>query len=280
MSSNHGIYRASRSDLNAVADGRLQAVPYVRYGVSDGMKTNECSAGGQPAGWKAQDGKLWFPTLRGVVVVDPTKVDSAAPPVAIEQVLVDNEPAAITKKLQASPGKRDFEFHYTGLSLASLEKVQFKYRLNGYDHAWVDAGTRRVAYYTNIPPGDYTFRVIASNGDGVWNEAGAAFDFYLRPHFYQTTIFQGLALVGLIGSVSVAYQRRVATLRKRHAEQQTFSRQLIQSQEGERQRIAAELHDGLGQNLLITACDRSIQWIGLTFEEYLQLRPAASRAVG
>ena len=249
--SNHGIYRTSRADVNAVADGRLQSVPYTRYGAADGMKTSECSAGGQPAGWKARDGKLWFPTLRGVVVIDPTKVDSAAPPVAIEQVFVDTKPISASERLQAAPGTRDFEFHYTGLSLASPEKVLFRYRLDGYDEGWVEAGTRRTAYYTNIRPGDYTFRVTASNGDGVWNATGASFSFRLRPRFHQTMAFQGAALLGCAGLLWIGYDRRITYLRRRHAQQQAFSRELIESQERERKRIAGELHDSLGQNLLI-----------------------------
>jgi signal transduction histidine kinase len=108
-----------------------------------------------------------------------------------------------------------------------------------------------VAYYTNIRPGDYRFRVIASNGDGVWNQIGAAFDFRLRPRFYQTPFFPAAVGAGIVGLMSAAYHRRVTTLRRRNLEQQAFSRQLIQSQERERQRIAAELHDSLGQNLLI-----------------------------
>ena len=251
MSSNHGIYRVARADLHAVADGRLRSVPYVPYGVADGMRTNECSAGGQPGGWKASDGKLWFPTLRGVVIVDPAEVDIAAPPVAIEQVLVDNQQVALAGTPDAPPGNGDFEFHYTGLSLASPEKVRFRYRLDGYDHDWMDAGTRRAAYYTNIPPGSYRFRVIASNGDGLWSQTGAAFAFRLRPHFYQTTGFRTVVTGGLFGLMWLGYHRRVTKLRTRHLKQQAFSRQLIQSQEGERRRIAAELHDSLGQNLLI-----------------------------
>src|SRR5436853_6664564 len=108
---------------------------------------------------------------------------------------------------------------------------------------------RRVAYYTNLAPGNYTFRGIARNNDGMWDETGAAFQFYLRPHFYQTKLFYGLVSLSLIGLAFLAYRRRIAKLRREHAVQQAFSKQLIESQETERKRIAAELHDGLGQSL-------------------------------
>jgi signal transduction histidine kinase/ligand-binding sensor domain-containing protein len=251
MSSNRGIYRASRKELNDFADGRAGSINCVSYGVADGMKTNECNGGGQPAGWKDRDGKLWFPTIRGVVAVDPNQINPLSPPVAVEQVLIDQQPADVWQSVAAPPGKGDLEIHYTGLSFVAPEKVRFKYRLDGYDEGWVDVGPRRVAYYTNLPPGNYMFRVIACNNDGVWNETGAVFRFRLRPHFYQTKVFYGLALAALVGLAFLGYQRHTKKLRRKHAEQQAFSRQLIESQEGERKRIAAELHDSLGQSLII-----------------------------
>ena len=138
------------------------------------------------------------------------------PPVIIEQILVDGEALAADARVPA--GREKFEFHYTGLSLLAPEKVRFKYKLEGLDRDWIDADTRRVAYYTNIPPGDYRFRVLASNNDGLWNETGAARAFYLAPYFHQTYLFYALcagAALMLGGSV---YLVRVRQLTSRQAE--------------------------------------------------------------
>jgi signal transduction histidine kinase/ligand-binding sensor domain-containing protein len=251
MSCNRGIYRASRQQLNDFADGKIGSITCVSYGVADGMKTSECNGGGQPAGWKDREGKLWFPTIKGVVVIDPNKINPLPPPVTIEQVLIDKKSMSLRQRAEAPPGKGELEIHYTALSFVAPEKTRFKYRLESYDEGWVDADTRRVAYYTNIPPGRYRFRVIASNNDGVWNETGATFEFRLRPHFYQTAWFFALAAFTLLGALVSAYRHRITKLHRRHAEQQAFSRQLIESQENERKRIAAELHDSLGQSLII-----------------------------
>jgi signal transduction histidine kinase/ligand-binding sensor domain-containing protein len=251
MSCNRGIYRASRRELNDFADGKIKTVNCISYGVSDGMKVSECNGGGQPAGWKTEDGLLWFPTIKGVVAVDPRKFNDQPPPLQIEQVLINQRPADLWQPVAAPPGKGELEIHYTALSLTAPEKARFKYRLEGYDQDWVEAGARRVAYYTNLWPGNYNFRVIACNNDGVWNEAGAVFRFSLRPYFYQTRWFYALVGLVAIGLTYLAYRRRLSVLRRAHAAQQDFSSQLIASQEGERQRIAAELHDGLGQRLIV-----------------------------
>src|SRR5205085_143482 len=130
----------------------------------------------------------WFPTIKGVAMIDPARItlNAQAPPVLIEQVSVDDEPLAPRGASEFPPGKSRFDFYYTAPSFVAPEKVRFKYKLEGFDHDWVDGGARRVAYYTNLPPGRYRFTVVAANNDGVWNQAGASFAFYLRPRFYQT----------------------------------------------------------------------------------------------
>ena len=251
ISCNRGIYRVSRSGLNEVADGRAAFVTSIPYGVSDGMSTNETNGGGQPAGWKTPDGQLWFPTIRGVVRVDPSNLNMLPPPVHIEQVLIGRRPVGALRPVEVRPGQGDLEIHYTGLSFTAPEKVRFKYKLEGYDRDWVDARDRRVAYYTNIAPGSYTFRVMAANNDGVWGARPATIPIVVIPPFWRTWWFVSVCAAALAAAALILYRRRVGKLERARATQEAFSRQLIESQESERKRIAAELHDSLGQELLI-----------------------------
>jgi transcriptional regulator with PAS, ATPase and Fis domain/ligand-binding sensor domain-containing protein len=221
MSGNQGIFRAGRSDLNDFAEGKIRRITSIGYGVSDGMTTSECNGGGQPAGWKTRGGKLWFPTIKGVVAVDPNAVNPLPPLVAVEEVWMDQQSVKPWQPAQRPPGRGDLEIHYTGLSLLAPEKVRFKYQLEGYDQSWVDAGARRVAYYTNIPPGNYRFRVRAMNNDGVWNEAGAAFEFSLAPHFYQTIWFYGLVGVAVVFVGTAGHRYRLRRLVRRTQELET-----------------------------------------------------------
>lgn len=216
MSSNRGIFRVSRAELNELAEGTRRTITSVSYGISDGMESSECNGGGQPAGWKARDGTLWFPTIKGVVVVEPNLVNETPPLTAIERLEVDQQPMNLWSRITAPPGQGNLEIHYTGLSLAASEKVRFKYQLEGYDPQWIDAGARRVAYYTNIPPGHYRFHVMAMNSNGVWSQTGAVIEFTLRPHFYQTGWFYVL-----LGATVVALGWGGYRLRVKHLERRT-----------------------------------------------------------
>lgn len=251
MSGNRGVFRVGRRELNDLADGRAASVNCISYGVADGMKSNETNGGGQPAGWKGADGSLWFPTIRGVVRIDPDNLNPLPPPVHIEQVLVGKTPADPRRPVEVRPGGGDLEIHYTGISLAAPEKVRFRYKLEGYDADWVEAGGRRVAFYTNTPPGRYVFRVMAANNDGVWSAEGAAVSVVVVPPFWRTWWLVGCAAAAVALAAFLLYRRRIARVERARRAQEEFSRQLIASQEGERKRIAAELHDSLGQDLLI-----------------------------
>lgn len=251
MSCNRGIYRASRRELNAVADGRSASVTSIAYTVADGMKTNETNGGFQDAGYKAPDGRFWFPTVKGVVVIDPNKLNPLPPPVVIEQVLVGQTSVDPKPHIEVRPGAGDLEIHYTGLSLTAAEKVRFKYKLDGYDQNWVEAGTRRVAYYTNTGPGRYTFRVMASNNDGVWSTEDATLPIVVVPPFWRTWWFLSGVLMAVVGLAISGYRYRIRQLEHRQEAREAFTKELIGSQESERKRIAGELHDGLGQDLLV-----------------------------
>jgi diguanylate cyclase (GGDEF)-like protein len=203
MSCSRGIYRVRRSDLEDVAEGRHSSVSSVSFGRADGMRSAECSGFTQPAGWKARDGRLWFPTVEGAVVIDPDRIktNTRPPPVVVEQMRVDRHAVPRTAESEILPGRGDLEFHYTALSFVDPDRVLFRYMLEGFDREWIEAGTRRTAFYTNIPPGRYTFRVTACNNDGVWNLEGDSLRFRLRPSFRQTPWFWALCSVaaGIVG---------------------------------------------------------------------------------
>ncbi len=250
MSCNRGIYRVSLRELNDFAEGRRRNVTSYVYGVNDGMLSRECN-GAAPAGGKTPDGKLWFPTTRGVVVIDPHLRALQPPRVAIENAVVDRQPISTRQTLHLTPEHENLEIHYTALSWGRPDQVRFKYRMSGLDREWVEVGTRRTAYFSHLPPGSYEFRVIADNGEGVWDDAGQRVQIIVHPPFYRTWWFLALAGFGLAGSGGLVYRYRVAQLELRQRQQENFARQLIDSQEAERKRIAAELHDGLSQTLVI-----------------------------
>jgi ligand-binding sensor domain-containing protein/signal transduction histidine kinase len=241
LATNKGVYRVSKRGLRDLAAGAVPEVHPEAYGTSDGMRISECSSGGHPAAWKAKDGTLWFATLRGVAMVDPANmpVNRVPPLVAIEQMVVDDLPLAAQPGVRISPGHTRFAFQYAGLSFAAPQKVRFRYKLDGVDRDWVDAGARRTAYYTNVPPGEHTFRVMACNNDGIWSEQASTFTFRLFPRFYQTWWFYLLLLFLVALLVYAVYRWRVRNVESR------FNAVLA-----ERNRIAREIHDTLAQGFI------------------------------
>lgn len=246
--SSRDIFRVSRQELNALAEGRVQTLSTVSYGHTREMQ-NSVHFGTHPSAYRTRDGQLWFPTLNGVVRIEPEQFtfNTYLPPVKIEQVLVDKQPFDPQAEISAPPGRGELEVQYTGLSFLTPERLKFRYQLVREQHgwsdwspqpAWVEAGTRRTAYYTNLPPGAYTFRVLASNSDGVWNETGATLRLRLQPHFYQTWWFYlgcGALVAGLGG---LAHRQRVRQMQVRHA-----------AVMAERNRIARDIHDTLAQEV-------------------------------
>ncbi len=218
ISSHGGIFRVSKKNLDDCADGKIAAVTCLAYGKGDGLPSLECSGGLQPASCKLADGRICFSTSKGMVIVNPddTKANQLPPPVVIEDIVAGGHPLAQTaagdSPLKIPPGQQRFEFHYTGLSFVAPEKMRFQYRLEGWEKDWVDApGGKRVAEYSYIPPGRYTFHVRASNSDGVWNETGAALALVVLPHFWQTLWFRalaGLAAVALVVGIVLFITRR------------------------------------------------------------------------
>jgi signal transduction histidine kinase/ligand-binding sensor domain-containing protein len=253
MSCNRGIYRVSKQALNDFADGKQSSVASVAYGKVDGMTNVECNGGLWPAGTRARDGKLWFPTQQGVAVIDPAAVsyNPQPPPVVIDSFLVDRAPVKLTGPLRLPPRAENLEIHYTAPSFIKPEQIHFKYKLEGLDSNWIDAGARRIAYYSHLPPGKYVFHVIAGNSDGVWNNEGKTLAVTVLAPFYQTWWFELLALLTIGALVAAAWKYRVSQLEQAQAVQQAFAQKLIASQEAERKRIAADMHDSLGQRLIV-----------------------------
>ncbi|HSP33022.1 MAG TPA: two-component regulator propeller domain-containing protein, partial [Thermoanaerobaculia bacterium] len=212
MSCNKGIFRVSRRQLDDFSEGVVHQVSGVLYGRADGMKSRECNGGTQPVGWKTADGRLWFATVKGLAMIDPAKAHTVAPPpVTIEGVFADRTRIDPSNPQLLAPGTKGVEFHYAGMNFAAPAKVHYQYKLEGFDKEWIDAGTRRVANYTNLPPGTYQFRVRAAVDDGPWNTTTTTFR--QRPYFYQTPWFLGAAVVSLLGLAGRAHRSRVNLVR-------------------------------------------------------------------
>ncbi|MBP7375200.1 MAG: hypothetical protein KA956_01855 [Pyrinomonadaceae bacterium] len=257
---NLGIFSVGRDELNSVADHDKSSIIGSVYGVADGMKSSEASGGHQYAGIKTRDGRLWFPTIKDVVIIDPTLTIRTAPKVIIEGASTrpddgrsQSAPVEISKtnSMSIPIGQRDLEIRFTGLSFSKPESIRFFYKLDGLDGDWTDAGTRRTAFYPYLPGGDYTFQVRAVNANGVMSENTAVLSIVVDKYFWQTSWFALFGLFALSIVAIVGYRIRMGQLESRRLKQVEFSKQLLNAQESERGRIATELHDGLGQNLLI-----------------------------
>jgi diguanylate cyclase (GGDEF)-like protein len=219
MSCNKGVFSAARDQLDAVADGTADRVSCETYGRADGMGSSECNGGMQPSGCRTRGGWLCVATMRGLAVLNPAAIhlNTKPPPVVIEQMQVDGRAAPLSHRVKLAPGRHRIEFRFTALSLVAPEKELFRYRLKGYDPDWVSTSTRRDAVYTGLPPGEYTFRVIACNNDGVWNDRGASFTFVQLPRFYQTWWFLALVALLAIGGVFGLVRFRLSAARRREA---------------------------------------------------------------
>ena len=214
------------------------------------------------------DGRVWFATGFVVQMVDPARISQKALPAQayIESVIVDRKELAAIDNLKLAPHPRDLQIDYTSPTFTIPQKVKFRYRLDGYDHDWHDAGTRRQAFYTDLPPGKYSFRVIASNSDGVWNESAAKLDFSIAPAYYQTNWFRALCAMLLLLLAWAGYRLRVRRLHRQFE-------MTLDARVAERTRIARDLHDTLLQ---------SFHGLLLRFQTAFNLlpdRPAESKQV-
>jgi ligand-binding sensor domain-containing protein/signal transduction histidine kinase len=242
FTSNRGLMRVLAAELVACGAASECHPQITTFGASDGMPTEETSSSGHPGAWKTSDGQLWFATRKGVAVINPMNLpeNHAPPPVILERFTVDDTEWKFDgTEAIVPPGHVRYTFEYAGLSYASPSRVRYRYILEGFDKQWIQAGSRRNAYYTNLPPRRYRFRVQAANESGIWNETGAELSFVIRPPFYRTLWFLVLATILLAGLVFAVYKMRVRVIRSQ------FDAVLA-----ERTRIAREIHDTLAQGFV------------------------------
>lgn len=235
MSSSRGIFAIESARMEELVQRKIGKVESATFGIRDGLISSQCEGGSQWPGCRTQDGRLWFATSHGVAATpakrEPAK--TAPPPVLIESTIADGT----ALESQSLPAETDnFEFHYTAVQFTRPERVQFRYRLEGHDPSWVSAGTRRVAYYNNLPPGEFRFLVSASLDGMNWSKPGESAPFTLQPHFYQTSWFYALCALVVTACGWGFHRHRMTKAQDRFA--------LILT---ERTRIARDLHDTLAQ---------------------------------
>lgn len=237
MGTNNGVFQVQKQDLQNIAKGLDKKVAPAHYDHSDGMRTSQTTPNGHPSGTRDDLGRLWLPTPKGVTVIDPVRivVNELAPPVVIESITADGEPAEITEEVRLGPGNEKYEIKYAGLCLVASEKVEMQYMLEGFEKDWVKVGRRNIAYYNSLPPGNYTFRIKACNNDGVWNETGASVRIVLRPYFYQTWWFAALVLLALggVGYLFIRWRERRVRLENRWLEAKVAMRTMEVTQQKE-----------------------------------------------
>lgn len=247
LGSNRGIFRASARELVEIAERGEGKANFLIYTRADGLSGGECNSGSQPGGCRTRDGRLWFPTMRGVTVADPKnlKPNPRPPRVVIEAVLADGTALPAAESLVVPAGCERLEIQYTGLSFSAPRRVRFRHRLSGLDTDWVEAGTQRVAVYNHVPPGSYEFQVAAANSDGVWSTSGAVLGLAVTPAWWRTWWF--LSMSTFAGAALFAALIRQGTLRRVRHRMQELEQQNALARE--RSRIAADMHDELGSRL-------------------------------
>ncbi|MBV9154934.1 MAG: hypothetical protein JO097_01640 [Acidobacteriaceae bacterium] len=203
MSSNKGIFSVSKRQLNEFADGKIGSIQSQSFGTTDGMKSRECNGGFQPAAWRSTDGWLYFPTIHGLTILNPSSVQTEPPPqnALLERIEINGKNVRLIQPQSIPPGKGQLEITFTAPDFLDSRNLAFRYRLEGFDPDWIQAGSRRVAYYTNIPPGAYTFHVIACTASNVCSNEARSPVLTLEPYFYQTKLFLGLLPI-LAGSLA------------------------------------------------------------------------------
>jgi len=238
-----GLVRIARTELNAWTADPKRVVRSTSLDSADGVLLVPILKPARPAVTKSSDGKIWFVNGLGVSFIDPSRigVNTLRPPVHVEQIVADGQTFDDTRPLRLPPKVRNVLINYTALSMVAPEKVNFRYMLEGQDSEWREVVNKREVQYSNLSPGEYHFRVVASNNSGLWNEAGDVLAFSVAPAYYQTNWFRALSAVAVLALLWAAYQLRVGQLRHQFD-------MMLETRVGERTRIARELHDTLLQS--------------------------------
>ncbi len=242
LGTQHGVAQVSSAMLEGCGGDAHCVVGVSHYGYPDGLPSEDLSASGHPAAARASDGELWFATPKGVAIADPSQIQktSVAPLVAIERLVVDDvEMPLMDGKARIAPGHTRVSIEYAGLSFRAPSRIRFRYMLEGFDRQWTAAGSRRTAYYTNLPPRSYRFLVQAMSSDGLWNGESAEIRFSVEPPYYRRWWFYLLVLAAASGFILLLYRLRLRRL------QREFNAVLT-----ERTRIAREIHDTLAQDFV------------------------------
>ena len=260
-----GLVRITKAEYDkwlAHSEGKLQTEVFDKF---DGLRPRRTFLPLQPMATKTRDGKLWFAASDVLQMVDPRHIhrNPVPPPVHVEAVIADHKDYGFADGMRLPALTRDLEIDYTALSFAVPQKVLFRYMLEGRDGGWHEPGSRRRAFYNDLPPGHYRFRVVACNNDGVWNDAGASLNFNIAPAYWQTNWFRALCLAAFLAVLWTVYQLRVNALKRRQVvleqhqalleqhqtEIRALNEQMVKAQEAERMRISGELHDGVLQQI-------------------------------
>ena len=238
-----GLVRIARTELEAWMSDSKRSVQTTVYDASDGVWSRGRLGTRTPMVAKSPDGKIWFSPPDGASVIDPRHLpfNKLPPPVYVEQITADGRKFDASQGLRLPARVRDLEIDYTALSLVAPEKIRFRYKLEGYDRDWQDAGNRRQAFYSNLSPQNYRFRVMACNNSGVWNEAGDSLEFSIAPAYYQTTWFRLSLVAAFFALLWALYRYRL------HQIAREFNVRL-EERVDERTRIARDLHDTLLQS--------------------------------
>lgn len=217
FSENRGIIHIPEAQLRQSGSGKVE---FESFGVLDGLTAKLNGSMASPSAVRTTDGRIWFATTKGVAWINPKRIlrNTVPPPVLIESVTANGRKYNTSTSLKLPPRTKNLQIAYTAASLTVPERVRFRYKLEGQDKEWQDAGTRREAFYTNLDPGSYQFRVIACNNDGVWNETGAMLHFEVLPAFYETVTFRILCVLTLLAVLWLLYRRRVRSIEQRHQE--------------------------------------------------------------
>lgn len=253
FASNRGIFRVRRAELDAVAEGRATRVHSISYGRDEALPNLQANYGHGPATLRSRDGRLWFPMLTGLAVVQPEHIpaERPPPPVIIERMLLDGQELSLAggknaaDELRLPPGHRKLDFEFTALRFLAPENIRFRHRLEGLDESWVESGTDRTISYSRLPAGHYRFRVAACNNVGEWSEHDAALGFGVAPFYWQTWWFQ----IAVGGTLLALFAWSILVFEKRRARRRLEILERRHAVERERVRIARDLHDEMGANL-------------------------------